>query len=391
MKGIAIIAILGLGTFAALVVLRPGVDGPSGGDASSSLRVCEIGSPALARIGSVSGQPEYLFDGVEDARLLPDGTIAVVNRNSQQVRVFDSDGQFVRAFGRRGDGPGELRDPIAIDLLGDDSLAVWDWSQGRVTVFPLEGGEPRAVRLDPLALNPDGSFGVGPGLNAFIIGFQQAVRPGRTPEEGHSFLHILSYSSGGLLVDTLGMLPYGQRLWVDEERREFGQPWFQAQGLFRIRDGVLYTANGDSAEVDVTVLSDSPERRSITWDAPVREVRPEHVQLHREVTTEQYSGNPYLAERIQRRWNTMPVADRFPTIDDLLVDERGRLWVREYNRPGDSGRRWRVLTPDGELGCTAEFPDSFEAFDFLGDRVVGLIRGENDVEFVEIRRIVEPD
>src|SRR5690606_27165102 len=87
--------------------------------------VCDV-SPPVVRMGSADGQGDYLFFGVEDGRFLPDGGVAVLNRYSQEVRLYSSEGRFIRALGGRGDGPGELRDPISIDLVGSDSLAVWD-------------------------------------------------------------------------------------------------------------------------------------------------------------------------------------------------------------------------------------------------------------------------
>lgn len=390
------VALVCVVTAAALLALRadrfgsPGAE-PAAGSAHAP-KVCEVVSPALTRIGSVAGQElESLLDGVEAARFLVDGGIALLNRNSQQVRVFESDGRFRKALGRRGAGPGELEDPISMDLLTDDSLAVWDWGQGRVMVFPIDDGEPRTVRLDPPPQNPDGTFGVGIGPHVFLLGAEPYSVPGRTPQEGNTTLNVLSYSAHGSLLDTLTVLPYGQRLWVDEARREAGQPWFQPRGLFRVRNGTLYTTTGDTAVVWATALRESGVDRLVTWDPSPREVRPEHLEAHRRATTERVRSNIYLAERMARVWNTMPSAERFPAVGDVRIDESDRVWIKEYDRPGEAGPTWRLLGADGQLICTARLIDSFQAFDFFQDRVVGLVRDAQGVEFLEIRRIVDPD
>ena len=46
--------------------------------------------------------------------LVFDEQILVTDRKSDRVLEFSPDGQFVRAVGRRGDGPGEFRSPLAL-------------------------------------------------------------------------------------------------------------------------------------------------------------------------------------------------------------------------------------------------------------------------------------
>lgn len=358
----------------------------------SSWITCEVG-PAEVRMGSAGGQGEYLFFGVTGALFLPDGGMAVLHRSSQEVRLFDEEGRSRGALGRAGDGPGELRDPIALALLGPDSLAVWDWRQGRVTVFALPDGGSRSIRLEPPAVNPTGSFGVvdrGDAARTFLIGSNPTAHFGADRDGGHQSLHVLEYSSEGHLLDTLRILPYGRTLWVDQANREVGQPWFQAQGRFRSRDGLLYTALGDTTEVEVTVLTDTGAPRLVTWVSPDRRVLTEHVQARREETFRRFEGNPYLTERLERVWNTMPIEPRFPAMDAVIPDEAGRIWIREYPRPGQAGQNWWLFDAEGAFRCAARFPDRFEPHDFRGNSVLGVFRDEFDIEVVEVRPIEPP-
>ena len=53
------------------------------------------------------------------------GEIFVADDFSARVLEFTPTGHFVRAYGRKGSGPGELQRPIAIVLLGDSAFAVF--------------------------------------------------------------------------------------------------------------------------------------------------------------------------------------------------------------------------------------------------------------------------
>ena len=79
-------------------------------------------------LGSIDGPDHLVFYQVEDAKRLPDGRIAVLNRGGQEVRMFGPDGSYLRSFGNRGGGPGEFRDPVELEILGNDSILVWDWA-----------------------------------------------------------------------------------------------------------------------------------------------------------------------------------------------------------------------------------------------------------------------
>lgn len=105
-----------------------------------------VGSEALLRIGVVEGESPYQLHRVTGAVRLPDGGVAVANAGSGEIRFFDASGRFLRASGRRGDGPGEWRGPDRVRLLDGDTLLVLDdrlRREGRVsTDGRFLGGAP---------------------------------------------------------------------------------------------------------------------------------------------------------------------------------------------------------------------------------------------------------
>lgn len=70
-----------------------------------------------------------------------DGEVFVLDPSARRIWHFDAGGTFVGIFGRAGEGPGELRSPIAIALLpGDSLIAVADPNRSRMLVFSASVG-----------------------------------------------------------------------------------------------------------------------------------------------------------------------------------------------------------------------------------------------------------
>lgn len=75
------------------------------------------------------------------------GNIYVLDSKNFRVQVFDSDRRFLRSFGRRGQGPGDLGRPECIDLDEAGNVYVGDPGNGRIEVFDPSGARLRSVRV----------------------------------------------------------------------------------------------------------------------------------------------------------------------------------------------------------------------------------------------------
>jgi hypothetical protein len=77
-------------------------------------------------VGQIETGPEYDFDRIVGAATLSDGSIAIADMGSAQVRVFDSSGRYLRSIGRSGSGPGEFRQLTGLFHAGNDLLVARD-------------------------------------------------------------------------------------------------------------------------------------------------------------------------------------------------------------------------------------------------------------------------
>jgi sugar lactone lactonase YvrE len=118
---------------------------------------------ALMTLGrpGVAGNGPDTFNAPTDVAVAPNGDIFVSdghggNTNARIVK-FSADGKFIKAFGRRGSGPGEfaLNHSLAFDSAG--RLFVADRANNRIEIFDQDGnfiaawrqfGRPSGIYID---------------------------------------------------------------------------------------------------------------------------------------------------------------------------------------------------------------------------------------------------
>jgi sugar lactone lactonase YvrE len=110
----------------------------------------------------VSGSGPDLFDQPTDVVVSPAGDVFVTDshpngRNNRVVRLT-SQGRFVREWGRKGSGPGEMSEPHTIAMDSRGRLFVGDRENNRIQIFDQEGrfiaewrqfGRPSGIFITP--------------------------------------------------------------------------------------------------------------------------------------------------------------------------------------------------------------------------------------------------
>lgn len=86
------------------------------------------------RIGTVDGGGPESFAQLKGLAALPDGGVAVLDAQAQEIRIFDAAGAHRATFGGRGGGPGEFQGAFGLMLDSDGMLWVPDHSLNRVSV-----------------------------------------------------------------------------------------------------------------------------------------------------------------------------------------------------------------------------------------------------------------
>ena len=102
----------------------------------------------LGKAGVCGSGPD-LFDQPTDVLVAPDGDIFVTDshRNGKNNRVvkFSKDGKFIKEWGQKGSGPGEISEPHTIAMDSRGRLFVGDRENNRIQIFDQDGQVPDRV------------------------------------------------------------------------------------------------------------------------------------------------------------------------------------------------------------------------------------------------------
>ena len=107
----------------------------------------------------VRGDGPDTFGGPCDVAVAANGDIFVADghQNSRVVK-FDKDGKFIKAWGKRGEGPGEFNLPHTIVIDSRGRVLVGDRSNNRIQIFDQDGayidqwtqfGTPSGMHVSP--------------------------------------------------------------------------------------------------------------------------------------------------------------------------------------------------------------------------------------------------
>ncbi len=97
----------------------------------------------LMTLGKAGGaaEPDYFYQP-NDVLVAPSGEIFVSEGHggaNARILKFTKDGTFIKSFGKKGSGPGEMEQPHALAMDSRGRLFVGDRSNNRILIFDQEG------------------------------------------------------------------------------------------------------------------------------------------------------------------------------------------------------------------------------------------------------------
>jgi hypothetical protein len=288
--------------------------------------------PALTRAATIGCDfcegPEA-FGSIEALTLGPGGVIVVADRDAPKLRVFDVDGPLRWSAAREGDGPGELRLPIAVAVTSAGGVLSLDMRQLRLSRWDAAGtfGGSLPVSVYPLAMSYD----------------RATERLLLTTTNFRGGAAVVALNGTGAVDTVLSPLPF-----ADVRGNQFAKAVVRPDGGFALGEGrESYRINVYRAEG--TLLY--PIARDVTRPRRTPEeldrLRQRLLAGGRRAAAEGGGSGPPPVD---------PLRPHFTALDALAYDDAGRLWVR---------------TERGGAGATL-----FDLFDrsgaYLGELVVDL-------------------
>ncbi len=384
------------------------VSHPGTTDSASSRAVEDL------RIGVEMGDSVYMFNRVGQIAVDRQGRLHVAD-GAMRIRVYGPDGKFIRAFGRRGQGPGEFTsidrlwfagDTLVVTSLGarratlispaDDMLATWD-------LRLADGG-----RAELLARRPNG--------------WLAWVRP-RSREMSLTPLTLFQDTVQLAMYDPVTKVPANPVLRRQAGQRRAAQadlypgtPLFEPLPLTAIgADGTQFHSPTGQYTIDVFDPAGRHIRR-ISRAVPVKPITPKHVEQLNDYLDAPRSpgGRPRAPRGGEQRLGVQvqekhPLAAAFAVLGAMLVAPDNSLivqridaidpieleWMTGFNAAersstliGRGPTRWERFDPQGRYVGAVNLPALFQPRAYDGQRITGVQRNGDGVEFVVRYRMV---
>ncbi len=90
-------------------------------------------------IGIEEGDEMYMLNEPQDIKVSKDGTIFIMDWGDTCIKVYDSEGIYLRTVGREGVGPGEFSTPVYMAISSDGKIFLMDGRNQRIVVFSTAG------------------------------------------------------------------------------------------------------------------------------------------------------------------------------------------------------------------------------------------------------------
>jgi 6-bladed beta-propeller protein len=303
-------------------------EGPGLWDSAAGGRVVED-----LRIGNADGEGPSGFNQIVALAVDGAGRLYVLERGTQEIRVFDSSGAFVRRLGRKGGGPGEMADASGMAWDRAGRLWVVDPANARFSVFDTAGrfvaSHPRPTTFNAWPwpggfdlsgrLLEHGILAGPPPQREVLVRHDSAMRPLDTiplPAYEPARFELRREQSW-----TSSLVPYTPALvWRLDPR---GFLWFGVTAPYRIYQRTL---EGDTLRIVERAYEPAPVSSEEKDSAVAR--------------LEWFTRQGGTADR-SRIPNTKPA---FTT---LFVDDAGYLWVVPTPQRGTRMDAMDAFDPDG--------------------------------------------
>jgi len=306
----------------------------------------------------------YRFRGVRGVARLADGRVAVADGGSMQLRIFNSQGQFLSASGGRGRERGQLLDMGRMSRLRGDSIAIE--SGFSVSLFSNNG---EFVRQMELPRRPDTTggrpadapwllllalTGNGAGIATPIEDVQMPA-PRSIGTRWTESVALKLVTRAGEVARDVGMFPFLEFQQVTSGPTTV---WLGPGGVITGGDEHFYVGFGDRYAIHVYASDGSLTSiiRRAWKPEPITDSDWEHWVVEWSKLWVKTTGTD--RERDIQEVRDAPWAEQNPAFSQFIVDRAGKLWVR--------GAHWQDAIAAGSLTDTPAVPSRWSVFDVQG-------------------------
>lgn len=344
--------------------------------------VWELSEDPVLVLGTLDGPSPTVFDDIRGASFVSDDMIVIGDGSSRQLRVFRASGEFVRAFGREGDGPMEFRGLAWTDVCGEGLVFAYDFLRRRVSKWDLDGNLLDAFPVEGTRSDlPPYSVSCGPDGDFVVIGWPDIASVAATVGPYRPEMTVGRADGQGRMAEIVGTFPGTER--YRTENNDGPRPLGRVV-IGRMGEQAVYVGTADSLLVERIGF----DGRRTTFGNGERGA--EVTEEVRRAWVESLAAKVPEARRpdIRRAFRDFGLPDHLPAYADFQIDRAGLIWIGRFPVPGLETTTWEVFDQRGAEIASIVFPASFRPT-YLGlDKVLGVYTDSLDVERVHLYRLI---
>ena len=349
----------------------------------------------IVDIGTAEKLSKNSLERVVSAVRLADGTIAVANAGSKEIRWYDDTGQYLRASGGKLGAAIEFVSIERVDRLGPDSVIAYDFGSLGLSVFARDGTFRRATSLIVAFGSPPGSLrGVfANGSLLFVRGpkswVRSLIRSGQAPDglmRGPA--DAFHYSSEGMFLSIVGSFPGSEQFFSRGTRfvRARARP-FGRDAVFAVLGDQFYVGYQNEYEIELRDTNDS-------LTALIRVQRNNRLVSPKDIEQFKINGLVGVHERNRdekiAELDGLSYPETMPAYGGIITDADGNLWVAEYDPFPDETLEWTVFDTDHHMLGAVEVPSRFSIYQIGSDFILGRMIDRRGIEHIQIYSIEKP-
>jgi hypothetical protein len=349
----------------------------------------------ILSVGSLEGDDAYQFGQISGVDVDDQGNLYIADAQSQDVRVFDGSGTYLRTIGSPGSGPGEIGRGLSGVFVVHDTVVIPDLGNQRITRYTPEGDLVGSERLD-LSKGVPLRWDVASGGRLVVQKRGLNLEDSTATPRGDP---IVTLAGEGESPDTLAVLPPGESVQFSGGQAQVRQ--FEPEPIWDASpDGRLLTAVNSAWRLEVW-NEDGSLARIITRPSERKPVTERDIKVFKDAIADllrQQGAPPQAAQAFLQR---MEFADYYPAFVTLALGPAGSIWVQNFLsgeevageaetfNPQDMGStEWGVFDEAGRYLGSVRFPGKFQPIRAMGDRFYGVARDEMDVQSLKVYRVV---
>ncbi len=307
------------------------------------------------------------YDVYKELELAPGGELFVANCRQDNVFIFSKSGHFVKQFGQRGEGPGDLYSIGNLGILDEKHLLVSEAPQRkRLSLFGLDGQFRKVVKTKYPVYH---AVALKNNKIAYLTYSWETSgnNGGKRKQKNRIILKDLD-SNRERILQSVSLVE--KRVIKDSSRSGIYLKNFVGNVFIRrSKEGNLLVGVSNSPEL-VIYSPEGKRLKSIRLTLPRRKVQDAYIQRYKKMQIQSMEADPFYS-RNKRLINFVKgypfekVFDEYlPFYHEILVDSLGNFLVFKWPKKfEDYNEVFQVYTGEGTFVCETEIDEGkFDLF-----------------------------